>query len=473
MQKHIRLLLLITTSISIYGCDLPANLNSSSDADSLPSSVDSTYSISPESIIDSSLDESIDEISSSDIITEEISSLDLSTIESSSEEISSTDESTSEDNSTSPIEEEIENFTIGPTNYTDYSDISYTGVAINTRYSDELAISPNGKIEASGFDYIDSIQIHVYGTYDNLVVSSENGTITATKETLGEGNKTSVKYTYDFAGSHSFIIDNPSTYVVNCYTITIYYKGKSGVILPEVNIPDTEFSVGWTNQDYGTYYSSISDSLSGTNLLKALQNLNSTNRKRTVGYSSLWNYYNKTDYDPNNPSKYIAFYLGTSASKSDMNKEHVWPNSRGGNLVEDDIHMARPTLKADNTSRGNSFYVEGKNSTTDGWDPANVGNPIYRGISARIIFYCCVASNKLSLVDLDNDATSNKTMGKLSNLLYWNLQYPVDDSELRRNKGAQDIQGNRNPFIDNTSFACAIWGNTNSTTKAICAKSHK
>ncbi len=224
---------------------------------------------------------------------------------------------------------------------------------------------------------------------------------------------------------------------------------------------------------FNGYYASIDTTKIGTQLLSSLQALNKQKRTYTPGYGGLWNYYNKTDYDPNNPSQYIAFYRGTSASKGSMNKEHVWPKSHGGNLVEGDIHMTRPTLSSDNSSRGNSFYVEGKNHSEQGWDPYADGmTEYYRGISARIIFYCVVAAPQLQLVDLDYHKSSNSNrdnmMGKLSDLLKWNLKYDIDDTELRRNDGAQDVQGNRNPFIDDRTLACKIWGDTNSTTRSIC-----
>ncbi|MDR0934857.1 MAG: endonuclease [Erysipelotrichaceae bacterium] len=220
------------------------------------------------------------------------------------------------------------------------------------------------------------------------------------------------------------------------------------------------------------YYSTISSTATGTTLLGQLQSLNSAKRIRTIGYKNFGSYYLKTDGDPQNSKNVITFYSGKSVAFSgsfsgSINREHVWPNSRGGNLVEADIHMARPTLATENGSRGNAFFVEGGNSQS-GWDPNNFGQDKYRGISARIIFYCAVASNQLSLVDSTNG--SGNTMGKLSDLLKWNLQYAIDATEVRRNEAiaGSDIQGNRNPFIDHPEFACKIWGNTNSTTKAVC-----
>ena len=226
---------------------------------------------------------------------------------------------------------------------------------------------------------------------------------------------------------------------------------------------------GWTYS--GTYYSDLNSGLTGTNLLSKLRAINSTKKSRNYTYDDMWSLFPYTDYDPNNNGKYIAFYRGTTATRSQMNKEHVWPNSRGGNLIEGDVHVIRPTFTSDNSSRGNAFYVEGKTGGNNvGWDPKAVNmNEDYRGQAARIIFYGMVANSSLKLVDTNTDSTGNKSMGKLSDLLKWNLQYSVQPSEVRRNNGAETKQGNRNPFIDNPSFACSIWGNTNSNTKEICS----
>lgn len=252
--------------------------------------------------------------------------------------------------------------------------------------------------------------------------------------------------------------------------ITVEYKGFTAT---------TPISVARSD-----YYSGI-DSESST-LLKDLQELNRSKKKKTIGYSNMktsspFDNYKYTDYDPAKV-KYdskgqpygtalIQFYQGTSAT-SGMNREHVWPNSLGGGSVEGDIHMPRPTWTSDNTSRGNEFYIEGRKGPTakeTGWDPkfAKNGDITYRGDSARIIFYCCVANSALKIID--SEKGNGKTeMGKLSDLLKWNLEYPVLEREQNRNSGAEYLQGNRNPFIDHPEYACKIWGNTNAATRKIC-----
>ncbi len=248
-----------------------------------------------------------------------------------------------------------------------------------------------------------------------------------------------------------------------------------------------EIFAAYTNGDGATYYSGISDSLTGDSLLSALRSLNSSKRQSTVGYSSMGTspsgQFKYTDYVPSsvkydsNGQPYgeqiVSFYSGNSTTA--FNREHVWPNSHGGNVIENDIHMPRPTIASENGSRGNSFYVEGKCSSTSGWDPAmeSFGEESYRGDSARIIFYCMLVDTKLSLIEADSHSTSNSNkdymMGKLSDLVKWNINYPVQDREQRRNEGAEYLQGNRNPFIDHPEYVCRIWGNANSTTQSLCA----
>jgi len=226
------------------------------------------------------------------------------------------------------------------------------------------------------------------------------------------------------------------------------------------------------------YYKNISNTKTGQDLIIDLYNLIHP-RKCSTAYGSIWNYLPYCDADPKNPSsgKVIAFYRGTPASKNEMNKEHVWPSSRGGQAIEGDPHMVRPTLTSDNSGRGNDFY----NQSPTSYDPAELGAPQYRGIAARIIFYCAVQEyNNLTLVDKTTDSTIDRkhgTMGKLSTLLKWNLEYPVDDTEILRNEvlsGERSVNGksfnfNRNPFIDNRAFACRIWGNTNAETRSVCS----
>ena len=233
-----------------------------------------------------------------------------------------------------------------------------------------------------------------------------------------------------------------------------------------------------TEQYITTYYNGISSSQSGLQLAASLENLLQGERGSSFSYKSLQSSaFPYTDVDPNRPNEgyIVSFYSGTPVKGySGMNKEHTWPNSHGGGKIDHDPHVIRPTLTSENSARGNSYFAE---SSSQGWDPDSFGNEKYRGIAARIILYGAVIgySEGLRLEDVgfvSGDGNGGK-MGKLSDLLKWNLQYPIDTTEIIRNETLdKSLNYNRNPFIDNPDYACRIWGGTNSNTQNICAASN-
>ncbi len=222
------------------------------------------------------------------------------------------------------------------------------------------------------------------------------------------------------------------------------------------------------------YYEGINENSS--TLLNDLRQLNKDKKTKDYTYDGLKNLFKYTDADPDGSGKILGFYdnhlvgPGWDSAKT-WNREHVWPRSLGGDNVEGDIHMVRPAWVDSNSERGNKFYAE-----YNAYDPGDLGHEDYRGICARIIFYCVVAHGSLSLVD--STSGGGNQMGKLSDLLKWNLEYlPSNDKkaskELRcehnRNNVIQNkYQGNRNPFIDHPEYACKIWGNKSAATKKAC-----
>lgn len=250
--------------------------------------------------------------------------------------------------------------------------------------------------------------------------------------------------------------------------------------------PSTHYEVSDTASELASYYSSISDSDTGTSLLSKLQSLNSTKRKKTMGYSTIGTDTSGaviyTDYDLNNTAKdsngqtygtkVASFYTKTAATG--WNREHMWPNSHGGNNVEADILHTRPTISSENSSRGNSFYVEGKNSSSAGWDPYTAGyDAEVRGECARVILYCVVAYPSFTLSDADSHSTSNSNkdnmMGNMNTLIKWHFDYAPNVYEMNRNNGAEYLQGNRNPFVDHPEYVARIWSDFNSTVSNLCS----
>ena len=285
-------------------------------------------------------------------------------------------------------------------------------------------------------------------------------------------------------------------------TVLSHRKNNNKTLVVEARYtPDTHYA----NGDADTYYSTIDSTKSGNDLLSDLRALNLSKRKKTVGYKSMGTSassspYIYTDYDTEDPSTLhvdsngqvygdviSSFYTFTRTTS--WNKEHVWPNSHGGGSGGDggtpypdaDIHMPRPTIAAENSNRGNSFFVEGMSSSTSGWDPYSAGYSAQsRGEAARITFYCTVVNANLILTPNNTspsgtDPVTGKsygnghTMGNLETLLSWTINYPINQRERNRNEGAEYLQGNRNPFVDHPEYACKIWGNVNSTTQALCS----
>ena len=278
-------------------------------------------------------------------------------------------------------------------------------------------------------------------TSSNTLVVSNSGKVTRPEN--GD-----VKVTL----SYVITIDNQKTTSKNI-TVNVKQKGN------------TNYEYVYVEPNYsGTYYNQISDELRGKDLLLQLDNLLDSTSHPTINftYKGLM-----SEVFPYTDGKLYAFYRGTLASSGSMNREHVWPNSRGGNYIERDPHMVRPTLTSDNSGRVNAFYNESGN-----YDPGEFGAYQYRGICARIIFYCAVKAqeNGLNLVDKNTDSTSNKSMGKLSTLLKWNLEYDIDATEIQRNDVLYTkFKHNRNPFIDDRNYACKIWGDTNAETRGVCS----
>lgn len=224
-----------------------------------------------------------------------------------------------------------------------------------------------------------------------------------------------------------------------------------------------------------TYYQSVDLNGTGSGLKSALETLLKNERNASFTYktheSKVFPY---TDVDPLRPNDgyIVSFYSGTPVKGySGMNKEHTWPNSHGGGKIENDPHVIRPTLTSENSARGNQYFAE---TSSNGWDPASFNNVKYRGIAARIAFYGATIGATAGLILEDvgrgqGSGTGNR-MGKLGDLLKWNLQYPVDQSEIIRNETLDiSLNYNRNPFIDDPGLACKIWGATNTNTQTICA----
>tara|TARA_B100002052_G_scaffold176089_1_gene160234 strand:- start:16389 stop:17507 length:1119 start_codon:yes stop_codon:yes gene_type:complete len=217
----------------------------------------------------------------------------------------------------------------------------------------------------------------------------------------------------------------------------------------------------------------------------------------TSSSTDTWDILQLSDQDPQNHDNMILVYTGRSQDKgyrdgsgnysqyengngthnNSWNREHVWPKSHGFPDEDDnaytDVHNLKPSDRSVNSSRGTKDYDFGGSqhseateclTDSDSWEPSDS----VKGDIARILFYMVVRydpgydhnnnSFDLELVDYTTPNNNDPILGKLSSLLQWHIDDPVDDFEINRNEIIFGFQQNRNPFIDHPNLVNYIWG---------------
>ncbi len=180
---------------------------------------------------------------------------------------------------------------------------------------------------------------------------------------------------------------------------------------------------------------------------------------------------NRTDCE-NGEGNVILIYTSYPATMSQWNgwnREHVWPQSLGGDSTTGggaDLHHIRPSDAGVNSSRGNKKYGNVNGGTEKyGTNPANgvlggtYDNTYFepldnvKGDVARICLYVLVRwGSSWGATDITDVFES------VDVLLEWCEMDPVDTWEMGRNEVVEDIQGNRNVFIDYPEYAWLIFG---------------
>ena len=248
-----------------------------------------------------------------------------------------------------------------------------------------------------------------------------------------------------------------------------------------------------------SYYSGIT-ATGGTSLLGQLHDLMTRTHKTYTTYTDCKTPEKVMKTDPGTASNMVRdFYTQEDiSSKWDgnnagtWNREHVWCQSLSNGLWGtsgggSDMHHLRPSEVRLNGTRGNHTYglaeggtpayykdTSGNNKYVGGYVKGDTFEPLdkVKGDVARIVMYVYMHYNKASNVggsSSDNSYFGSLTFTKIMSastesaainmLLEWNKSDPVDEIEITRNEAVYAIQGNRNPFIDNSSYADAIWGN--------------
>lgn len=250
------------------------------------------------------------------------------------------------------------------------------------------------------------------------------------------------------------------------------------------------------------FYKSVKD-LEGDSLKLKLHHL--IRNHKTFTYDEVYSIIEKTDQDPYDTMNVVLLYTGRSMNRKykdhggryeykkhgytyqdAWNREHVWPKSFGFPNEKDtaftDLHHIRPADRTINSNRNNRSFdyatepffdnngeVETECYKSDEWtwEPPDV----VKGDIARMVLYMAARYEgyeldgsivqDLEVVDsIPSKGSHDPKLGKLSTLLEWHIQDPVDNWERRRNDIIfRKYQGNRNPFIDHPEFVGRIWQN--------------
>ena len=164
----------------------------------------------------------------------------------------------------------------------------------------------------------------------------------------------------------------------------------------------------------------------------------------------------------------------------DFNTEHTWPQSfyDSASPMRTDIHQLFPTRVDVNGARSNYDFDEISDSDTDRWYRNNSNQTSipssnideyseldtdgsqnrfepredHKGNVARAIFYFwSIYQNN---TDVTTDGTDNEAFfNRMKDvLLEWHDADPVDQAEVDRSLAIEVFQGNRNPFVHDTTL---------------------
>lgn len=144
-----------------------------------------------------------------------------------------------------------------------------------------------------------------------------------------------------------------------------------------------------------------------------------------------------------------------------VNCEHTWPQSRfnsrqNTSAQKSDLHHLFPVKSVANSTRGNILFGEVDGESLSECEASKRGLDVYnnndafeppkshKGNVARALFYFAVRY-KINIPDEEE-----------VHLRRWHRLDPVDKDEIERHERIYEVQGNRNPFIDDEDLIDSI-----------------
>ena len=250
--------------------------------------------------------------------------------------------------------------------------------------------------------------------------------------------------------SHSCLRHVVTTLIVAIVSVAAYAQPAppSGVYLEDLRV--------WLKSNwYNGYHSSL-----GYN----------EGRRQMYGYTDILS-------DGNIEGIYTGFQQagGFVTYPNPINAEHIVPQSFFGSSepMRSDIYILRPAHGSANSARSNSPFAEvndnqaqwygvnGNSYTSTGNQPANSDNwsegsgssweprESKKGDVARAVFYFYTM--------YPNEGTSITACGDLATLYNWHVNDPPDAAEISRNTKINQVQGNKNPYVEFPELVYSAW----------------
>ena len=196
---------------------------------------------------------------------------------------------------------------------------------------------------------------------------------------------------------------------------------------------------------------------------------------RPDGYIRDW-YSNSTSYTWNDRN-------GNSREGAGWNREHSVPQSwfsKSSPMVSDIVHVLPTDCYVNNRRSSYPFGEVGSTTYVSNNGYSKLGscktagysgtvfepNDEIKGDIARIYFYMVTCYEdrftNWSAGSAKQVFSSDKYQGLktwcMDMMMRWSKQDPVDATEIARNNAVQEVQGNRNPFVDYPGLEQYVWG---------------
>ena len=244
-----------------------------------------------------------------------------------------------------------------------------------------------------------------------------------------------------------------------------------------------------TRAQIPAYYNSIDFDLTGNDLKTQLTQLITDTHIFFLPYTDssidTWDVIQNSDLDPANFQNVLLVYgyndtdgvFQTDRTRDKdsnctsnqctglWNREHVFARSLANPSLDvsfpsagTDVHNLRSCDSQMNSSRSNRLFANGSGDATITPQGHFYPGDEWKGDVARIIMYMYLRYPSQCLANDAASGTNTNSPDMPDVFLQWNTEDPISDFEIQRNNLIADIQGNRNPFIDNPYLATQIWG---------------